>query len=107
MSPAVITAADLRTRMLGTTPPVVLDVRESAELEIASLPGSLHLPLSNFHASVKVLDRHADYVVVCHHGIRSADAATFMIQQGFTRVANLLGGIDAWACEVDPSMPRY
>jgi len=93
--------------MQGQAPPVLLDVRAAEEIVIASLPESLHLPLDSFRLSVKALDRHADYVIVCHHGIRSAEAATFMIEQGFTRVSNLLGGIDAWACEVDPSMPRY
>ena len=93
--------------MQAPEPPVVLDVREEAELEIARLPDTLHLPLGDFPSSVKALDRDADYVVICHHGIRSAEAAQFMVQQGFIRVANLLGGIDAWACEVDPSMSRY
>ena len=93
--------------MDGETPPIVLDVREEDELTIASLPQALHLPLHEFQSSIKALDRDVDYVVVCHHGIRSAEAASFMLRQGFTRVFNLLGGIDAWACDVDPSMSRY
>ena len=94
-------------RLASDTPPVLLDVRENEELEIVRIPGALHLPLSRFAAGLPSLDPHAEYVVVCHHGVRSGQAAAFMSERGFTRVANLLGGIDAWACEVDPTMPRY
>ena len=107
MSPSVITASALSERLRTQNPPVVLDVREENELAIARISGTLHVPLSQFDSSVRTLDRHAEYVVLCHHGIRSAHAAEIMIELGFTRVANLHGGIDAWACEVDPSTPRY
>lgn len=107
MSHAVLNAEELRARLDSDSPPVVIDVREAEELEIVSLKGALHVPMSEFEASVRALDPHQDYVIVCHHGIRSAEAAGFMVQYGFTRVANLLGGLDSWACEVDPTMPRY
>jgi rhodanese-related sulfurtransferase len=53
------------------------------------------------------LDPEAEWVVVCHHGIRSAQVAIYLARAGFDRVSNLTGGIDAWALEVDPAMPRY
>lgn len=107
MSVAVLTAPELRDRLDAETPPTMIDVREKEELAIARIEGALHMPLGELESSLRVLDRHAEYVVVCHHGIRSAQAAMVMSAQGFTRVANLLGGIDAWACEVDPTVPRY
>jgi len=107
MSVAVLTAPELRDRLDTETPPTLIDVREKEELAIARIEGALHMPLGELEASLRVLDRHAEYVVVCHHGIRSAQAAMAMSERGFTRVANLLGGIDAWACEVDPTVPRY
>jgi len=107
MNPSVLTVQQLSERFQQGSAPVVLDVREADEVAIAKLEGALHVPLSEFDALVRTLDRHAEYVVMCHHGIRSAHAAAIMVEQGFTRVANLHGGIDAWACEVDPSTPRY
>ena len=94
-------------RLDGSDPPVLLDVREPEEVEIVAMPQALRVPLSQLELGIRSLDRAAQYVVVCHHGIRSAHAATFLRERGFTQVANLLGGIDAWAVEVDPSMPRY
>ena len=107
VSPSIITPAVLSSRMESPNPPIVLDVREAAELEIARLPEALHMPLSELEESISGLDPYGEYVVVCHHGIRSAQAANCLIDRGVTRVFNLLGGIDAWAAEVDPSMPRY
>ncbi len=107
MSPALLSPLQVSQRLGSDKPPVLLDVREQDELEIVRIPGALHLPLSRLAAELSSLDPHAEYVVVCHHGVRSGEAAAFMSEHGFLRVANLLGGIDAWACEVDPSMPRY
>jgi len=44
---------------------------------------------------------------MCHHGIRSRQAAEYFLRQGFTNLYNLSGGIDAWSTLVDPSVPRY
>lgn len=107
MSVAVLTAPELQDRLGAAEPPTLIDVREVEELAIAGIEGALHMPLGEIEGSIRVLDRHAEYVVICHHGIRSAQAASIMAENGFTRVSNLLGGIDAWACEVDPSVPRY
>jgi rhodanese-related sulfurtransferase len=107
MSVAVLTAPELSDRLGTEDAPTMIDVRESEELSIASIDGALHMPMEEFEGSIRVLDRHVDYVIICHHGIRSAQAAMVMSEQGFTRVSNLLGGIDAWSCEVDPTVPRY
>lgn len=107
MSVAVLTAPELRERLQSESPPTMIDVREHEELAIARIDGALHMPLGELEGATRVLDRHAEYVVICHHGIRSAQAAMVMSEQGFTRVSNLLGGIDAWACEVDPTVSRY
>lgn len=93
--------------MDGSDPPVLLDVREPEEIEIVSMPQALHVPLAQLESTIKGLDPTTGYVLVCHHGVRSAHAANLMLEHGFTRVLNLLGGIDAWAVEVDPSLPRY
>jgi rhodanese-related sulfurtransferase len=52
-------------------------------------------------------DQNAEIVAYCHHGMRSADAVGFLLQQGIAQVKNLVGGIDAWSVEVDQTVLRY
>lgn len=97
----------LAARLATGDTPVLLDVREPWEHAIAALPGSVLIPLGTLQQRTSALDAHAEYVVYCHHGGRSAMAAQWLRSQGFARVANLEGGIDAWSLEVDASVPRY
>lgn len=89
----------------------LIDVREAQELAIARLDGFEHFPLSEFNQwaeQVPVrLDPDAETVVMCHHGMRSAQMCQWLLGQGFTQVKNLVGGIDAYSCVVDPAVPRY
>src|SRR5204862_3200430 len=85
----------------------LLDVRESWEAEIVSLPGSLLVPLRSLPDVIDTLDPEADWLVYCHLGVRSQRAVELMRAHGFTKVRHLEGGIDAWAREHDPSMARY
>ena len=87
--------------------PVLLDVREDAELELASLPFATHIPMGQIPSRLDELDKDSTIVVMCHGGARSMRVATFLSTQGFTSVMNLAGGIDAWSREVDDSIPRY
>lgn len=88
-------------------PPLLIDVREQWEYNIVHLPDSKLIPMAQLPAQLDELDQNAELVVVCHHGIRSRAAALYLEQQGFKKVINLKGGIDAWAKEVDPDMPTY
>lgn len=90
---------------LGTAS--LLDVREPWEAEIASLPGARLVPLGTLPTAIEGLDRDAEWLVYCHHGVRSQSAVDYLRQRGFTNVRNLEGGIDAWARTHDPSMARY
>lgn len=89
----------------------LIDVREPAEVEIAFLEGFQVLPLSEFQAwSGEIHNRFEqdrETIVLCHHGVRSAQMCQWLAQQGFTNVRNLIGGIDAYSILVDPSVPRY
>ena len=87
--------------------PVLLDVREPWEVEMCSLPGSLALPMHLVPVRSNELNENDEIVVICHHGARSMQVAMFLERQGFSTLFNLSGGIDAWACEVDPNLPRY
>lgn len=85
----------------------LVDVREPHEHDLVHLPGSTLIPLRQLPARMGELDPRADLVVYCHVGARSRHAVELLRAAGFTRVRNLAGGIDGWALEVDPSMPRY
>ena len=85
----------------------LLDVREPWEIEIVSIPGSINIPLQQVQLRHAELDANKALAVLCHSGGRSARAAEFLAGQGFTRVANIVGGIDDWARDVDHSLPRY
>ena len=85
----------------------LLDVRESWEFECVHLPQSRLVPLGQLQSRWRELDPGKLTVAYCHHGIRSLQAAHFLISQGFTDVRNLTGGIDAYSCEADPQLPRY
>lgn len=87
--------------------PVLLDVREVDELAICQLPNNTHIPLGQLSQRVAELPNDRLIVVYCHHGGRSARAAQWLAQNGFSEVANLVGGIDAWATQIAPEMQRY
>lgn len=88
-------------------PPVLLDVRESWEVEHCALGGITHIPMAEVPAGAHALDASRDVVCICHHGMRSQRVAMYLAQQGFEKVYNLTGGVDAWAQRVEPAMPRY
>lgn len=88
-----------------------VDVREVQEVEIVALERFMVLPLSQFaewadHIGDR-LDPQKETLVLCHHGIRSAQMCQWLMGQGFTNVKNIVGGIDAYARQIDPSLPRY
>lgn len=91
--------------------PLVLDVREPGELQVASVTPDgfelLAIPMMEVPARLAELPRDRPIACLCHHGGRSQRVAGFLEQQGYTRVANIAGGIDAWARERDPAVPRY
>lgn len=87
--------------------PVLLDVREPWEVEIACLEGSLQIPMQQVPGRLDDIPRDRPVVCVCHHGVRSLHVAHYLARQGFEDLFNLAGGIDAWAREIDPSCPTY
>ncbi len=88
--------------------PFILDVRTRMEWEICHLGDSILLPLQEltFRAE-ETVPKDREIVVLCHTGIRSAAAVEYLAGQGYRKVWNLTGGIDAWAAKIDPTMPRY
>lgn len=101
-----ITAKELAER-LEQNNVMLLDVREPHELEISRLPGAVNIPLGQLAARLSELDSAREMVVFCKAGTRSARALELLLSAGFRKVKNLKGGINAWAREVDPSLPIY
>lgn len=89
------------------TPPLLLDVREAIEFKHCHLANSLHMPMHTVPVRLAELPQDQEIVAICHHGGRSAQVAWFLESRGYSSVYNLSGGVEAWACEIDPSMPRY
>lgn len=91
--------------------PVVLDVREPAELNMASVKADgfalLTIPMGELVARLDELDPGQPTACLCHHGMRSMQVAAFLQSRGFAHVANIAGGINAWSAELDPGVPRY
>lgn len=102
-----ITVQELKQRLDKGDKLFLLDVREPYEYSLAKIEGSVLIPLGTLPQSIDKLDRNSEIIAYCHHGMRSADAVGFLVQQGFSNVKNLVGGIDAWSVQVDPSVPRY
>ena len=87
--------------------PLLVDVREPWEHERCRIDGSVLVPLSQLPARHAELPTDRDLVLVCHHGGRSQQAAMWLARNGHPHVHNLRGGVEAWALEIDPAMPRY
>ncbi len=102
-----ITVRELKDRLDKGEDLFILDVREPHEYSMAKIEGSVLIPLGTIPNSLDKLDPNREIVAMCHKGMRSADAMGFLLQQGFSNVKNLVGGIDAWSVEIDPSVPRY
>ncbi len=100
-----------RTHELLTsgTSPVLIDCREREEYDTVHLQSAVLLPMSEIASRVEELrDHRGEHLIVyCHHGMRSAQVAVWLREQGFVNVQSMAGGIDRWAIEIEPGMTRY
>jgi rhodanese-related sulfurtransferase len=86
---------------------VLLDVREPFERTQAAIEPSLHIPMREVAGRAAEIPKDKRLVIYCHGGTRSMMVAAYLEGHGFSSVANLAGGIDAWSVRVDRSVPRY
>lgn len=107
MTVKTLTASELKDRLSRGDELFLLDVRDPQEYHYARIDGSTLIPLQQIPARIGELDPTRSIVVICHHGMRSLQAANYLAQRGFTKIANLSGGIDAWSLNCDSSVPRY
>lgn len=87
--------------------PNILDVREDFERDICKIDGSIAIPMGEIADKWQELDSHEEWIVHCHHGMRSLRVTQFLRERGFRRVQNMSGGINAWAKQIDPGMRKY
>ena len=85
----------------------LLDVREDTEVATCAIAGSRHIPMGQLPENLPALPRDRLILVHCHHGGRSLRVTQFLRANGFARVSNVAGGIDAWSTQIDPSLARY
>jgi molybdopterin/thiamine biosynthesis adenylyltransferase/rhodanese-related sulfurtransferase len=106
--PVEISVEETR-RLLAMEPGrvLLLDVRESHEVQICRIGGSEHIPMGQLAARLGDLPRDRHLLVLCHHGGRSRRATEYLHAQGFPAVSNVTGGLAAWAERIDPAMRRY
>jgi rhodanese-related sulfurtransferase len=103
-----ISAVELNKRLHSDSPPpLLLDVREPHEFAHCRIEGSVNMPMNQVFANYATLDPQQEIVVICHHGMRSAQIANFLQSNGFSKITNLTGGVAAWASQVDRTMPTY
>ena len=102
-----ISARDLQTRLARDPNLLLLDVREPHELRISSIRDSVNIPLGQLTARLSELDTAREMVILCKSGTRSRRALELLVSAGFKKVKNLHGGINAWARDVDASLPIY
>ena len=87
--------------------PVLLDVREPWEYERARIEGAQLVPMRELPGRLDEIDPDKDVVAICHHGGRSLQVAIFLEKNGYSKIHNLAGGVDAWSRTIDPAVPLY
>ena len=102
-----LTPAQLADKLAARDDIRLIDIREAQEWAICRLENAEWLPMGSIPARMNELGKDETIILYCHHGTRSATALNYLYQQGYRDIAHLKGGIDAWARELDPTMPIY
>jgi rhodanese-related sulfurtransferase len=79
----------------------IIDVREASEVAVGKIPWAKHIPLGQIPDRLNEIDPNKETVVVCRSGGRSAKACAFLMSAGFSRVKNMMGGMNAWSWDVE------
>lgn len=103
-----ISVEQLQSRLeQGTAKPLLIDVREPWEFAICHIEGSKLIPMRELPGAISQLDQDQETVIICHTGVRSFSVCLYLKNEGFSKVANLTGGVHAWATNIDSHMPTY
>ncbi len=102
-----VTPREVKDMLTRSEKFLFVDVREQWEYDASHIEGSVLIPLGQISANLARLEAADELVLFCHHGMRSLDAAAWLRSQGVEGARSMSGGIDRWAAEIDPSVPRY
>lgn len=105
--PEEISPLELKKLIESGTKYTLIDVRDDWEVEICNIEGYFHCPLAKLALNPPSIPKNSPVVTYCHFGVRSRNALLMLQQHGFTNVASLKGGIDAWSRDVDPLIAKY
>jgi len=109
--PLETTPQDIQRRLAAGEKLLLIDVREPAEFQLASIQGAELIPMRTVPAQLQRLEAAADeaaaLIVYCHHGVRSLNVVSWLREQGVSGCQSMAGGIDRWSLQIDPSVPRY
>lgn len=102
-----LTPLQIRDALATRTDLLLVDVREPAEYAVAHIDGATLIPMRTLPQQLEQLPRDHEIILHCHHGMRSEMAGDFLLSQGFARVSHMVGGIDRWSDDVDPTVAKY
>ncbi len=105
--PQTLSVHEISDLIASTQDFCLIDVRQSWELELCYIKGSLNIPLDQLNSRLEELPKDIPLITICHHGVRSLQAAILLKNAGFLSVTSMAGGIDAWAKEIDTSIGIY
>ena len=108
-APIEIDVQSVKSMLDNATDFLLIDCREVSEHEHCRIEGSQLIPMNETPDRVSEIEAHSSkpIVVHCHHGGRSMQVVNWLRANGFPQAQNMVGGIEAWSCEIDPSVPRY
>ncbi|PJF44343.1 MAG: molybdenum cofactor biosynthesis protein MoeB [Phototrophicales bacterium] len=102
-----ISVKQLKSRLDSGEQLVIIDVREAHERDISALDVAIHIPKGEVRQRLSEIPHNVPVVVHCRTGGRSGEVVKWLMEEGYTNVVNLAGGINAWARLIDPSIPEY
>ena len=102
-----ITALDLKKKIDMNDDVVIIDIRESAELDICKIHKTIHIPMLDIPKRINQFQKNQELIIQCRSGVRSAQICKFLIKNGFCNVSNLKGGILDWIKTIDSSLSSY
>ena len=102
-----VSVSELKRKLDAKEEFLLLDVREKYEHDIVHVPDAKLIPVGELPSRMSELDSAQEIILLCKNGQRSAHALRLLREAGFSKMANVAGGIDAWAVEIDPSVPKY
>src|ERR1700730_17196423 len=102
-----ISPREVAERLRSGDPLPLIDVRSREEWDTVHIEGATFFTQELMQEIMSEWAKDREIIFVCHHGIRSLDAASYFAGHGFEHVRSMTGGIDAWSVEVDPDLPRY